>query len=138
MDWMSKTDPIAVLYEQVDGKWVERGRTEWIKNSYSPTFATKLEMEYFFEHKQNIKVDIVRSRSEQHSITLCKLYDNTPSRSASSSTKFSAESLQKGCRKFTCDLLAIMLVPVLPIPEPKRLMIGHLSNSLTYFAQHIG
>ena len=59
MDWMSKTDPIAVLYEQVDGTWVERGRTEWIKNNYSPTFATKLEMEYFFEHKQNIKVDIV-------------------------------------------------------------------------------
>ena len=59
MDWMSKTDPIAVLYEQVDGNWVERGRTEWIKNNYSPTFATKLEMEYFFEHKQIIKVDIV-------------------------------------------------------------------------------
>ena len=32
----------------------------------------------------------------------------------------------------------IMSAPVLPIPEPKRLTIGQSSNSLTYFAQHIG
>jgi len=35
-------------------------------------------------------------------------------------------------------LLAIMLAPVLPIPEPKRLTIRQSSNLLTYFAQHIG
>jgi hypothetical protein len=34
--------------------------------------------------------------------------------------------------------LVIMLAPVLPIPEPKRLTIGQSSNSLTYFSQHIG
>jgi hypothetical protein len=34
--------------------------------------------------------------------------------------------------------LVIMLVPVLTIPDPKRLTIGQLRNSLTYFAQHIG
>ncbi len=35
-------------------------------------------------------------------------------------------------------LLSIMLTPLLPIPEPKRLTFGQSSNYLTYFVQHIG
>ena len=32
MDWMSKSDPMCVLYEQdAQGEWVERSRTEGIK-----------------------------------------------------------------------------------------------------------
>ena len=34
MDWMSKSDPMCVLYEEDgEGQWVERSRTEGIKAS---------------------------------------------------------------------------------------------------------
>lgn len=60
MDWMSKSDPMCVLYEQdAQGEWIERSRTEGIKNNHAPVFATKIEMEYHFEHKQKIRFDIV-------------------------------------------------------------------------------
>jgi hypothetical protein len=43
--------------------------------------------------------------------------------------------IAKSSRKI---LLVIMLPPVLPMPDPKRLTIGQSSNQLTYFTQHIG
>ena len=60
MDWMSKSDPMCVLYElDVNGEWVERARTEGITNDHNPTFRTKIEIDYHFEHKQTIRFDIL-------------------------------------------------------------------------------
>ncbi|XP_014342529.1 copine-1 isoform X2 [Latimeria chalumnae] len=51
----SKSDPLCVLLQSSgDGRWVEVGRTERVKNNQSPEFSTKLQIDYYFEKVQKV------------------------------------------------------------------------------------
>jgi len=58
-DTMSKSDPYAVLFYS-DGVSVkgEAGRTETIKDNLNPNFLKAVQVEYFFEQKQNFLLRI--------------------------------------------------------------------------------
>ncbi|XP_046896184.1 copine-8 isoform X2 [Hypomesus transpacificus] len=59
-DTFSKSDPLVVLYTQgVETKqWREFGRTEVIDNTLNPDFVRKYILDYFFEEKQNLRIDV--------------------------------------------------------------------------------
>jgi hypothetical protein len=67
-DTFSKSDPYVVLLWPQHGELVrtgqeyvgmqELGRTETIENSHSPTFATPIRAEYFFEERQEVLVEV--------------------------------------------------------------------------------
>ncbi|XP_025048738.1 LOW QUALITY PROTEIN: copine-9 [Alligator sinensis] len=67
MDTFSKSDPVVVLYVQGTGDkdWREFGRTEVIDNTLNPDFVRKFVLDYYFEEKQNLRLDVynVDSRS---------------------------------------------------------------------------
>lgn len=53
----SKSDPLCVLLQKTaDDKWTELGRTEQVQNQSSPTFSTRLRLQYHFESVQNLKL----------------------------------------------------------------------------------
>lgn len=59
-DLLSKSDPYVILYHAKPetsnpqrAKLAEVGRTERIKNSLDPHFTTAIEVDYFFEQRQN-------------------------------------------------------------------------------------
>ncbi|XP_023808224.1 copine-8 isoform X1 [Oryzias latipes] len=60
MDTFSKSDPICVLYTQAIGnkEWREFGRTEVIDNTLNPDFVRKFILDYFFEERQNLRLDL--------------------------------------------------------------------------------
>eukprot|EP00112_Aurelia_sp_Birch-Aquarium-sp1_P019041 Seg4633.1 transcript_id=Seg4633.1/GoldUCD/mRNA.D3Y31 product=Copine-3 protein_id=Seg4633.1/GoldUCD/D3Y31 len=60
MDVTSASDPIAILhlYDKPTKKWNEVGRTEQIKNTENPDFATPFVLNYFFEEVQKLKISI--------------------------------------------------------------------------------
>ncbi|KAJ1262626.1 hypothetical protein BS78_09G123200 [Paspalum vaginatum] len=49
MDALSKSDPMLVVYTNIQGKLEEIGRTEVILNSLDPSWITKVTMSYQFE-----------------------------------------------------------------------------------------
>ena len=55
LDAFSKSDPVCLVFEKVNGKWTKIGRTEQVKNSLNPDFQTSFEVPYFFEKVQNYK-----------------------------------------------------------------------------------
>ncbi|XP_064085160.1 copine-8-like isoform X2 [Macrobrachium nipponense] len=59
-DVFSKSDPICVLLHQPFGttEWTELKRTECIKNSLNPDFATKIPLTYRFEEQQRLKFQV--------------------------------------------------------------------------------
>ncbi|XP_068226991.1 copine-8-like [Palaemon carinicauda] len=59
-DVFSKSDPICVLLHQPFGttEWTELKRTECIKNSLNPDFATKIPVTYRFEEQQRLKFQV--------------------------------------------------------------------------------
>lgn len=59
MDCFSKSDPMCVVfcYEKTKG-WSEYGRTEVIKNTLNPEFATKIPIGYRFEEMQKMKFQL--------------------------------------------------------------------------------
>ncbi len=56
MDIFSKSDPMCVIYTKSFSRdmWKEIGRTECITNNLNPDFATKVNIQYFFEQQQFI------------------------------------------------------------------------------------
>ncbi len=61
LDVMSKSDPVCVLFVQPrgqPGRWVEMGRTEQIKDTVNPEWQRKFVLEYSFEERQNIKLEV--------------------------------------------------------------------------------
>ncbi|XP_065064940.1 copine-3-like [Rhopilema esculentum] len=72
MDATSHSDPMAVLhmYNKVSKKWQECGRTETIKDTENPNFATPFVVDYFFEEVQKVKISVYDAddpRSSLHS-----------------------------------------------------------------------
>ena len=57
-DWLSKSDPMVEMYmkKDKDSEYEQVGATEMQKDTYSPTFALKIECRYTFEVKQYCKV----------------------------------------------------------------------------------
>jgi len=70
MDITSHSDPMAVLhmYDKVNKKWTESGRTEQIKNTEDPQFAKPILVNYFFEEVQKIKLSLYDIDSPQSSL----------------------------------------------------------------------
>ena len=65
MDTFSKSDPFAVLYLQDSrsGNWVYMGRTETIDNTLDPHWAKKFVLDFQFEKRQVLKVEVYDSDS---------------------------------------------------------------------------
>ncbi|CAD6194525.1 unnamed protein product [Caenorhabditis auriculariae] len=62
-DVFSKSDPICVVHELMgrtttNEQWIERGRTEMIKNCLNPEFAQKIRLAYFFEERQFLRIEL--------------------------------------------------------------------------------
>ena len=61
-DTFSKSDPYCVCYAQMQGargpQWVEVGRTEKIDDNLNPVFQKPINVQFFFELKQEFKVVI--------------------------------------------------------------------------------
>ena len=55
LDAFSKSDPVCLVFEQINGSWRKIGKTEQIKNNLNPDFQTSFEVPYFFEKVQNYK-----------------------------------------------------------------------------------
>ncbi|XP_068168382.1 copine-2 isoform X2 [Antennarius striatus] len=54
-DVTSKSDPFCVLFHEVDGNWVELGRTETAVNNLNPVFGVKFQVDYHFEEIQKLR-----------------------------------------------------------------------------------
>ncbi|KAF3689149.1 Copine-2 [Channa argus] len=54
-DVASKSDPFCVLFHEVDGNWVELGRTETAVNNLNPVFGAKFQVDYHFEEIQKLR-----------------------------------------------------------------------------------
>uniref|UniRef100_A0A672HZ81 Copine-2 n=1 Tax=Salarias fasciatus TaxID=181472 RepID=A0A672HZ81_SALFA len=54
-DVASKSDPFCVLFHEVDGNWVELGRTETAVNNLNPVFGVKFQVDYHFEEIQKLR-----------------------------------------------------------------------------------
>lgn len=54
-DLLSKSDPLVVVYLYQGGGYIERGRTEVIKNNLNPDFCKSIIIDYFFEEVQKLK-----------------------------------------------------------------------------------
>uniref|UniRef100_A0A6Q2WYN4 Copine-2 n=1 Tax=Esox lucius TaxID=8010 RepID=A0A6Q2WYN4_ESOLU len=54
-DVASKSDPFCVLFHEVEGNWVEIGRTETAVNNLNPVFGVKFKVDYHFEEIQRLK-----------------------------------------------------------------------------------
>eukprot|EP00286_Rhodomonas_abbreviata_P003608 CAMPEP_0181348054 /NCGR_PEP_ID=MMETSP1101-20121128/34203_1 /TAXON_ID=46948 /ORGANISM="Rhodomonas abbreviata, Strain Caron Lab Isolate" /LENGTH=607 /DNA_ID=CAMNT_0023460301 /DNA_START=157 /DNA_END=1980 /DNA_ORIENTATION=+ len=64
-DWktwpFSKADPLVVVYlHGPNGSMTEVGRTECVTDNPNPTFATKVEVDYFFETRQQLQFVVVQ------------------------------------------------------------------------------
>uniref|UniRef100_A0A8C2Z5T1 Copine-3 n=1 Tax=Cyclopterus lumpus TaxID=8103 RepID=A0A8C2Z5T1_CYCLU len=57
-DVASKSDPFCVLFHEVDGNWVELGRTETAVNNLNPVFGVKFRVDYHFEEIQKLRFAI--------------------------------------------------------------------------------
>uniref|UniRef100_A0A7N6C509 Copine-2 n=1 Tax=Anabas testudineus TaxID=64144 RepID=A0A7N6C509_ANATE len=54
-DVASKSDPFCVMFHEVDGNWVELGRTETAVNNLNPVFGVKFQVDYHFEEIQKLR-----------------------------------------------------------------------------------
>uniref|UniRef100_A0A1I7XBQ7 C2 domain-containing protein n=1 Tax=Heterorhabditis bacteriophora TaxID=37862 RepID=A0A1I7XBQ7_HETBA len=73
-DVFSKSDPVCIVFQYVGrltGKadWVEHGRTEILKDSLNPEWATPININYFFEERQTLKFEIYDIDSESEKLS---------------------------------------------------------------------
>lgn len=57
-DKLSKSDPVCILYERVNGAWNEVGRTEEIKNCQDPSWQRKFQLQYDPSGQQVYRFDV--------------------------------------------------------------------------------
>jgi Ca2+-dependent lipid-binding protein len=58
MDYMSKSDPVAVIFDKINNNWREIWRSERLENNLNPVWKNKLTFDYRFEESQPMKVEI--------------------------------------------------------------------------------
>ncbi|TMW56857.1 hypothetical protein Poli38472_006867 [Pythium oligandrum] len=69
-DVFSESDPFIVIYlEEAARQWREIGRTETVVNSANPTFTKAIEIDYFFEEVQRIRLEIFDRDSSSEALT---------------------------------------------------------------------
>ena len=61
MDMFSKSDPLCVVFEKAQDRdeWFEIGRTEFIKDTLNPDFEKAIDVDFFFEKNQIIKLEFI-------------------------------------------------------------------------------
>eukprot|EP00039_Didymoeca_costata_P030889 m.31966 g.31966 ORF g.31966 m.31966 type:complete len:532 (+) comp8364_c0_seq2:55-1650(+) len=67
-DVLSKSDPMCIVYMsslQSNNQFVEIGRTERIKNTEDPEFVTPINVNYFFEEVQQLRLTVYDSDANQ-------------------------------------------------------------------------
>merc|ERR1711963_570902 len=71
MDTFSKSDPFAVLYlkDSRSGHWVYVDRTETIDNTLNPQWAKKFILEFQFEKRQLMKIEVYDADSNSPNLT---------------------------------------------------------------------
>merc|ERR1711936_434625 len=71
MDTFSKSDPFAVLYlkDSRSGHWVYVDRTETIDNTLNPQWAKKFVLEFQFEKRQLMKIEVYDADSNSPNLT---------------------------------------------------------------------
>jgi len=59
-DLTSKSDPLAVIfmYDVPTKRWYEAGRTESIRDNLNPEWAQKIDVDYFFEEEQKMRIEV--------------------------------------------------------------------------------
>lgn len=62
-DVLSKSDPMCVVYLLVpkgdmEPEFIEIGRTEVIYNNLNPKWNAKIQLDYYFETKQQLRFDV--------------------------------------------------------------------------------
>lgn len=58
MDSLSKSDPQLILYEMKNNRWEQIGKTEVIKDNLNPNFTTSFPIDFYFERKQPLRVEV--------------------------------------------------------------------------------
>lgn len=58
MDVHSKTDAFVVVWQMKGNQKQRIGQTEVVADNLNPSFVTTVNIDYFFEQQQNIKLDI--------------------------------------------------------------------------------
>lgn len=62
MDWLSKSDPMVVVYVPArglsSGRWTELGRTECIKDDLNPKFVKSFLLDYRFNEVQPLRFEV--------------------------------------------------------------------------------
>jgi hypothetical protein len=58
MDVHSKTDAFIVVWQVQGQRLVKIGQTEVVADNLNPQFVTIINMDYFFEQQQNLRLDI--------------------------------------------------------------------------------
>lgn len=71
MDIFSKSDPQCYIYlknHKDDLNWYKIGETEQIQNNLNPVFVKSLEISYYFEREQMIKIEVydIDMMSKEH------------------------------------------------------------------------
>ena len=57
-DWLSKSDPVAIISGKFQGQWRELWRSEMLLNDLDPVWKSVFVHEYRFEESQPIKIEI--------------------------------------------------------------------------------
>jgi len=57
-DWLSKSDPVAIIFGKLQGQWRELWRSEMLSNDHDPVWKSTFVHEYRFEESQPIKIEI--------------------------------------------------------------------------------
>ena len=57
-DFLSKSDPVAIIFGKFQDKWEELWRSEMLLNDLNPTWKSTFVHEYRFEETQPIKIEI--------------------------------------------------------------------------------
>eukprot|EP00761_Pharyngomonas_kirbyi_P013694 gb/GECH01013723.1/.p1 GENE.gb/GECH01013723.1/~~gb/GECH01013723.1/.p1 ORF type:complete len:527 (+),score=120.13 gb/GECH01013723.1/:1-1581(+) len=57
MDYFSESDPLVCLmmFDQINNRWFEVGRTEMLKDQRNADFVKKIKLDYYFEEVQYLK-----------------------------------------------------------------------------------
>ena len=57
-DFLSKSDPVAIIFGKLHGQWRELWRSEMLANDLNPTWKSTFIHEYRFEENQPIKIEV--------------------------------------------------------------------------------
>ena len=57
-EFLSKSDPLCIMYVRHGDRWHEAGRTEQLDNNLNPVWNTRFTIDYHFEARQMLKFEV--------------------------------------------------------------------------------